>query len=197
MTAVLVFVRAPRAGQVKTRLAREVGSAHALAAYRSMGRSISDAVAARYPLTVWYTPVDGEACVREWLGPHRYKPQVGGDLGARLAHAFDTHFAAGDRPVIAIGADVPSLTAAVVAEAEHALGEHAVVLGPSLDGGFYLIGLRAPAPAVFVDVPWGGTEVMRITVARCHTAGLSIATLAPRRDVDTAADLAAEGVRVP
>jgi len=197
VTAVLLFARAPYVGGVKTRLARDIGSARALSVYRAMGRRVCDAVAKRYPLTVWYTPADAEAVMRDWLGSHRYRPQEGDDLGARLARAFEAHFAEAAGPVIAIGADTPSLNAEVITAAERALGEHDVVLGPALDGGYYLIGLRAPAPALFADMPWGGREVMHVTVDRCRAAGLSLTTLAPRRDVDTAADLAAEGHVVP
>jgi rSAM/selenodomain-associated transferase 1 len=152
MTAVLLFARAPHAGRVKTRLAREIGAARALSAYRAMGRRVSEAVAARYPLTIWYTPADAGAAMRDWLGPHRLRPQGAGDLGARLAGAFAEHFAEGPGPVIAIGADAPAVDAAVIADAERALQTHDVALGPARDGGYYLIGLRAPAP-----VSVGGT----------------------------------------
>lgn len=197
MTAVLLFARAPYVGRVKTRLAEEVGPARALAAYRVMGRRVADAVATRFPLTVWYTPPDAGSAMHDWLGTHRYRPQSPGDLGARLAGAVAAHFAEGDGPVIAIGADAPSVNADVVSEAVRALEAADVALGPCPDGGYYLIGLRAAVPEAFADIPWGGPEVMRVTIARCHEAGRTVALLAERRDVDTAEDLAAEGVAVP
>lgn len=197
MTAVLLFAKAPRAGAVKTRLARDIGAGRALALYRAMGRRVADAVAVRYPVTVWFSPAGAEAEMRAWLGAHWYRAQAEGTLGDRLRHAFETHFREGDRPVIAIGADAPSVDGTVVAEAEAALRHADVVLGPAHDGGYYLIGLAAPTDAPFGAIPWGGPDVMARTVAACRAARLSFEVLVARRDVDTLADLEAEGLTLP
>lgn len=193
MTAVLLFAKAPRPGRVKTRLAAEVGDAAALTAYRAMGARVTHQVGDRYQVTVWYDPPDALWDMRGWLGDLAYEAQRGRDLGARLAHAFRTHFQRGDAPVIAIGADAPAVNADVIGAAEHALRDADVVLGPALDGGYYLIGLARDMPDVFADVPWGSATVMEVTLERCRRLGRAVGCLPPLRDVDTLADLRAFG----
>ena len=190
----MLFARAPRAGRVKTRLAAEVGEEVALACYRSVGGQVGAQVAAGYPLTVWYDPPDALDEMRDWLGNHEFLSQAGADLGARMAHAFETHFARGDTPVIVIGADAPGVSAATIGEAERALAEADVVIGPALDGGYYLLGLKGPAAAIFDGVPWGTDGVFEVTVALCRQCHLEVKRLEPLRDLDTAADLRALGL---
>lgn len=189
MTRVLLFAKAPRAGRVKTRLARQIGEQRAVALYRAIGSSVATAVAGTHPLTVWFDPPGAEEEMRAWLGDHEFRPQPEGDLGERMACAFREHFARGEQPVIAIGADVPGITAAVIADAERLLKQAEVVLGPALDGGYYLIGLRAPREELFQGMPWGSARVLRATEERCERLGLSAARLDPLRDLDTPEDL--------
>jgi len=179
---------------VKTRLAAEVGEEAALAFYRSVGGQVGAQVATRYPLTVWYDPPDAGNEMRDWLGDHEFVSQAGADLGARMAHAFETHFQRGDAPVIVIGADAPGVSAATIGEAERALAGADVVIGPALDGGYYLLGLNAPAAGIFEGVPWGTDGVFEVTVALCRQCHLEVELLAPLRDLDTAADLRALGL---
>jgi rSAM/selenodomain-associated transferase 1 len=194
VTRVLLFAKAPRAGRVKTRLAREIGEARAVELYRAMGRSVATAVAAAYPLTVWFDPPGAEDDMHAWLGDHEYRPQPDGDLGERMACAFAEHFARGEQPVIGIGADVPGISATVIAAAERQLEQAEVVLGPALDGGYYLIGLRAPCDALFQGIPWGSSRVLRATEERCAALGLHVARLDALRDMDTEEDLDALGL---
>jgi hypothetical protein len=195
---VLLFAKAPRAGLVKTRLAREIGAPQALDVYRRVGRAVADRLAARYAVTVWFDPAGAEAEMRRWLGDApTFRPQPAGDLGQRLQHAVAWHFAEGDAPVVVVGADVPRLTAEHVAEAERRLGRHDVVIGPAEDGGYYLIGLTAPVPEVFRDMPWGSADVLRLTVGRCRERDLRVAVLETLRDVDTATDVQALGLARP
>ncbi len=197
MTAVLLFAKAPRLGRVKTRLAAEVGEEAALQLYREIGARVAASVAARHALTVWHDPPDAQEDMREWLGAHRYLPQDGGDLGERLSRAFTRHFAEGEGPVIVIGADAPGVSGATVAEAERRLRDHDAVIGPAADGGYYLLGLRAPSPSVFEGIPWSTDQVFSVTVARCRACHLRLEVLPVLRDLDTAADLEALGIRRP
>ncbi len=188
MTAVLLFAKAPRPGVVKTRLAAEIGTAAALEAYRCVGRRVVEQVGTSYPITVWYDPPDALSEVKAWLGEHEFAPQDGADLGARLSHAFSAHLDRGDRPVIAIGADAPGVTAETIQGAVLALTRSDVVIGPALDGGYYLIGVTRLVPELFVGIPWGTADVLEVTVEACRRHHLRLEQLAPLRDLDTAAD---------
>lgn len=189
-STVVVFARAPREGEVKTRLAAGVGRDNALRLYRRMGRDVMDALrTGPWSLTVAYTPGDGEEEVRSWLsGADRYVAQGSGDLGARMARALDEALRGTGKAVV-VGTDAPDLDRARVMEAVRSLDDHDVVLVPALDGGYVLLGLRAMQPELFRDIPWGTQQVLAITLERARRAGLRVRLLPAVRDVDTAADL--------
>jgi rSAM/selenodomain-associated transferase 1 len=197
MTAVIMFAKAPRPGHVKTRLASAIGDQRAVQAYSSVGAQIVAEVGANYALSVWYDPPDGLDEMRAWLGDLEYSSQPEGDLGARMCHAFEQHFGRGDRPVIAVGADAPGVTAGTVRAAEQALIDADVVLGPALDGGYYLIGLNGPESRLFRDIPWGSDDVLQVTLDACKQWHLRVVMLEPLRDLDTADDLEALGLDRP
>ena len=196
----LVFAKAPRPGEVKTRLARSLGRGgspdHEAAAtlYRRMGRLVVDNVTeAPAVLTVCYDPPGAEAEVREWLGPapQRYWPQGEGDLGERMARMFARAFEAAGR-VVVIGTDAPAVGAGTVARALAALDAADVVLGPSRDGGYYLMALREPCPALFTGIAWSTRTVLAESMARARARALRVTLLEVETDVDTVADLTDE-----
>lgn len=191
MTAVLLFAKAPRPGRVKTRLAAEIGAAAAVEAYRRIGRRVADAVGAAFALTVWYDPPDAREEMQDWLGEREFLPQCTGDLGRRMHAASEHHFARGDTPVVLIGADCPGVTAETIRAAERVLETADVTVGPSQDGGYYLLGLRRPEPGLFAGIPWSTPRVLGITEKYCRERELSIGRLPVLRDLDTAEDLAA------
>jgi len=183
---------------VKTRLARDIGLEAAAALYRRLGRQVVSAVVGSgYRTVVWFTPLARQAVVRDWLdglGVTAYCPQAGGNLGTRLAYAFGRSFAAGDSAVVIIGTDAPGVNRHIVAAAFRALRADDLVLGPSLDGGYYLIGLSAPQPALFRAIPWSTAGVLRATEARARELGLSFRLLTSLQDVDRAGDARALGL---
>jgi rSAM/selenodomain-associated transferase 1 len=189
-----VFLKAPRLGTVKTRLAAEVGDRHALRLYRVLAaRTLAAAREAGLEPSVWFSPADAGAEMRHWLGETTLlRPQASGDLGARLAVAAQAVEAG--RGWLAIGADCPRLDASLLAEAAAALAASAVVLGPTVDGGYYLIGGRAPMPDVFSGMPWSTGALLDATRARLAGAGITWHELRTLRDVDTADDARAEGL---
>ena len=199
----LVFAKAPRPGEVKTRLARSLGGSaepeygRAAAIYRRMGRTIVDGVAdAPATVTVCYDPPGSEKEVRDWLGPaaaHCWS-QGGGDLGDRMSRMFSRAFREA-RHALVIGTDTPAVGADTVARALAALETADVVLGPSRDGGYYLMALRENRPELFAGIEWSTRSVLAETVARARVAGLRITFLEVESDIDTAADLAAEAGR--
>jgi rSAM/selenodomain-associated transferase 1 len=198
MIEVLLFAKAPRPGFVKTRLAATLGPQAAAEVYRALGTQIVRQISPVSNITVWFDPPDALLEMRAWLGDHTYRPQPKGGLGERLVHAFAIHFTdASPGPALAIGADAPGVSATIICQASEALADTDVVLGPSRDGGYYLIGLKRPRPELFTAIPWGGGRVLQATLDACGSAGLRVATLPVLRDVDTVEDLTALGLRDP
>jgi hypothetical protein len=195
----VVFVKEPRPGAVKTRLAAAIGDADAAAVYRVIVEALLQATtpeAGEYERLVFYAPPDAGERLRSWLPSGRLRKQGEGDVGARMAEAFERCFARGASRVVVVGSDVPALGRADVVAAFEALAAHDVALGPAEDGGYYLVGLRSPQPALFDGVAWSSSSVLAETLARASAAGLSVARLPPLRDVDTIEDLRAEWPRV-
>lgn len=192
--ALLVFVRWPEPGHAKTRLAPRLGMAGAARAYRGMAERVLAGVRRldRPDLTrvVWLSPPDRGKDVENWLGPGlTYRTQPAGDLGTRLQHAFARAFANGARSVVAVGTDCPDLTEGRIAAAFDALTEVDAVVGPALDGGYYLIGLSRPAEPAFRDIPWSTERTFEVTLSRLRTTGAAVRFLPPLRDVDRPEDL--------
>ncbi|HYW06347.1 MAG TPA: TIGR04282 family arsenosugar biosynthesis glycosyltransferase [Longimicrobium sp.] len=191
--AVLVFVRAPEAGRVKTRLAAGIGAAAALRVYRRLAEhAVREALATGAEVRVHFTPAERGAEVRAWLGGEpRYFPQAVGDLGERMEAAFRAAFEDGAERVVIIGSDLPDLSAELLREAFAFLDSRPAVLGPARDGGYYLLGMRAMVPGVFHEVPWSTDAVLARTLDRMRDARADPALLATLADVDEAADLPA------
>jgi rSAM/selenodomain-associated transferase 1 len=197
-----ILAQAPVPGRVKQRLADEVGPSVAAEVYWQVGRRVVAAVAAPgLRTTVWYAPAHEAAFVREWLegvGRIELRPQPTGTLGARLVFAFGRHFqdgaARGGGGAVIVGTDCPGVDRRLVNEAFTALNRSDLVIGPTLDGGYYLLGLRTPAPDLFRDVRWGTGAVAAQTRARAAALGLRTQLLRPLRDVDTARDARALGL---
>jgi rSAM/selenodomain-associated transferase 1 len=202
-TELLVFARYPRAGAVKTRLIPALGThgaaeLHARLVRRTLVRARDWATACGARVTLSYTGC-GETRMRRWLaeagiptpgpGGLQLSRQPEGDLGERLAAAFAAAFAGGAAAVAAVGTDCPDLDAVALDRALADLARANLVIGPAADGGYYLIGLRAPAPALFRGIPWGTSSVCAETLARAATLGLACRELDVLPDVDRPADL--------
>lgn len=193
--AVLVFVRAPQPGRVKTRLAATIGAGPALRVYRRLAEHAvaqALALAPEVSVRIHFTPAEAGAVVRGWLGDGpAYLPQPDGELGARMRAAFDAAFAAGFGRVAVVGSDLPELTSALIRQGLDLLETHAAVVGPARDGGYYLLGLDRPVEGVFDGVPWSTDGVLAATLARLRAGGMEPVLLESLADVDTAEDLPA------
>ena len=192
--ALAVFLKAPRLGTVKTRLAAEIGGRQALRLYRVMvARTLTSVRRTGLDATLWFTPQDAGPEMRFWLGDGwDLRPQASGDLGARLSAA--EHAVPLGRPWIAIGVDCPRLTGELLQGAVDVILSGSVVLGPATDGGYYLIGGTTPLPQLFTDMPWGTDRVLDETRVRLTRAAAPWCELSELRDVDTAAAARAEGL---
>lgn len=193
-----VLVKAPAPGRVKTRLAAEIGPRRAAELYRHLGALVVEAcISSAYATVVWFSPASARRQVAAWLKSSRvaaFRAQPRGDLGTRLVAALRRHFRDGARRVILIGSDCLGVDAKLVTRALAALDARDLVLGPAADGGYYLIGLRAPAPELFRGIAWSTGAVLEQTLARARQLGLHPALLPTLRDVDTASDAYATGI---
>ena len=191
MNTLVLFARWPEPGRVKTRLSPALPPALACALHRAMlddalwsslsARADRRVVAwAEAPAFSMGTPVPGG---------FEQAAQRGADLGARLAAAFAEQLTGPGERVVVIGSDCPELSASDLDAAFDALGTCDLAVGPSRDGGFWLVGLSRPAPQVFDGVAWSTDRALSGMLGNAAAAGLSVARLATRADVDTPADL--------
>jgi rSAM/selenodomain-associated transferase 1 len=191
---VLVFVRAPEAGRVKTRLAAAIGAEAALRIYRRLAEhTLREAAALAgdgVQLRVHYTPADAGDAVRAWLGAGpAYLSQAEGDLGVRMEDAFARAFADGADQVVIVGSDLPALSASLLRRAFGLLDAHPAVIGPARDGGYYLLGLTGPVAGIFHGIAWSTPRVLAATLERFRAAGIHPPLLEELADVDEVEDL--------
>ncbi|MFN0014710.1 MAG: TIGR04282 family arsenosugar biosynthesis glycosyltransferase [Saprospiraceae bacterium] len=190
--ALLVFIKNPIPGKVKTRLARTVGDAEALRIYRVLMEKTRVAALAT-AVQRWLFYSDAIDRNDDWPEAAFQKfVQQGDDLGARMADAFRQAFAAGAGRVAIIGSDCPALTGVVLNKAFARLDTHDFVLGPTPDGGYYLLGMRAFEPAVFENIAWSTDTVRETTLQKIVLLSKTCALLPEYSDVDTEADWLAE-----
>ncbi|MGB0415514.1 MAG: TIGR04282 family arsenosugar biosynthesis glycosyltransferase [Coraliomargarita sp.] len=190
-SAILFFLKAPRAGFVKTRLASGIGDAAALNAYRSLVERQAAELRGLFPSTVYYAPADSEPELSDWLGNEfGYRPQCDSDLGGRLKSAVSDAFDQGARSVICIGGDCPGLTRSQLHKALDILANGTdLVLGPTEDGGYYLIGLSRDRPELFDGIPWSQPDTFEATLRKAKGLQLKTALLEKLYDVDEPEDL--------
>jgi rSAM/selenodomain-associated transferase 1 len=132
-----------------------------------------------------------EQRLQEWLGTNlTYRQQSQGDIGSRMANAFQQAFQAGMESVVLIGIDCPDLDAELLGKAFQLLHQHDLVLGPAADGGYYLIGLKRLFPELFSGIAWSTAAVFPKTVEIAQNLALGVAYLPQLRDIDRPEDLA-------
>ena len=185
----VLMLKAPRLGTVKTRLAAVLGPEQATWIYRALVERQLAAVPTEWAVEVFYAPADAEVEMRAWLGPGPHLvAQAEGDLGERLEAAVADALARSPGGVLVVGGDCPGLDATILREAARALETHDVVLGPAGDGGYYLIGLRSARPELFRGIAWSTERVLAQTVAKAEADACSVALQQKLDDVDTVED---------
>jgi rSAM/selenodomain-associated transferase 1 len=184
--ALIIFLKAPQVGAVKTRLAAALGAPAATAAYRRMVETLLTGLHRLENVELRHTPDDAVRELVDWQRPGwRMARQGSGDLGTRLQRAFQESFGAGRQRVVIIGSDCPYVRAADIEEAWNALAMVDVVIGPARDGGYWLIGLRSEQPDLFTDIPWSTDDVLAQTLQRCQAQALAVTELRELVDIDT------------
>jgi rSAM/selenodomain-associated transferase 2/rSAM/selenodomain-associated transferase 1 len=194
----ILFTRYPIPGKTKTRLIPALGNQGAADLHREMTEYTLERVK---PLSeegvcieIRYEGGDSRS-MSDWLGEDlSFVPQGDGDLGVRMERAFKDSFREGAGKTVVIGSDCPGLDAENIREAFRLLDSNPVVLGPAVDGGYYLIGIRVESreklfEAVFYRIPWGSPEVLSCTVNALAAARLDLGLLDEKDDVDDPEDM--------
>jgi rSAM/selenodomain-associated transferase 1 len=198
IAAVALMLKAPREGQVKTRLALAAGAGEAARIYRRLVEWQIARIPRDWSTQIHFTPTDASNEMQDWLGPgHSYCPQADGDLGARLGFAMHSHFAVSHIPLVFLGGDCPYLTTSRLGEVSALLRETDSVLIPALDGGYCLLALRRPAERIFSAIAWSTDTVAEETRRRLRNEGIAWKELQQLEDVDDEASWARAKLALP
>jgi uncharacterized protein len=181
-----LMLRAPHPGQVKTRLARTIGSEKATDVYRKLVEHQITQIPRDWQIEIHYTPADSAEEMRKWLGiNYVYLAQCGGDLGQRLTNVMQTHFETDEKtPLAFLGADCPYLTTACLKEAIDKLVNCEAILIPAIDGGFCFLALGHLVEGMFDAIPWETAAVVDATRQRLREQRIVWEELSPLEDVD-------------
>jgi len=182
----IIFVKNPMAGTVKTRIARTVGHERAVAVYRHLLRHTQEIVA-QLPMqrVVYYGDFINE---NDGWNNYAKQLQTGDDLGQRMLNAFQEQFAAGATRVVIIGSDCLAITPDHIQRAFAALNEADVVIGPATDGGYYLLGMTRPHSFLFHAMPWSQPELRQLTELAILQHNLTFERLDELTDIDEWSD---------
>lgn len=182
------MTKTPIRGSVKTRLATQIGEQKALELYRCFLLDLETTLEQlKQDYIIYYTPSKKE--LQKLLGEQTYHKQVGANLGERLYNGLEITKKHGYSHAVALASDIPDITPNYLRKTLKALKKHDAVIGPSTDGGYNLIGLKASKnkKAIFTGVPWGTETVLDETLERLE--GYSVHILPPWRDIDNITDL--------
>lgn len=189
----LIFIKNPEPGKVKTRLAATVGPQKAYQIYlKLLSITIDAASEADADRQVWYSSyIDSEDFISE--STFVKKAQSGEDLGARMLYAFESGFNEGYKNIVIIGSDCPDVNPGVLEKAFSELREHDLVIGPSADGGYYLLGMKNLYKTLFGEIDWSTERVLEQTLEKANSLSLSVTCLPELNDIDTVEDLEKAG----
>ncbi|MBU0469085.1 MAG: TIGR04282 family arsenosugar biosynthesis glycosyltransferase [Candidatus Omnitrophica bacterium] len=187
----MIFLKYPEPGKVKTRLASSIGDEKAAFYYRDFVETIfKNTRSFNYVRHVFFSPKEKAKEIKDWLGEQEvYYEQEGECLGERQLNAFKKTLIEGVKKAVVIGTDNPLVNNEVVNEAMRSLESHDVVIGPSEDGGYYLLGMKKIKEMFFNNVDWSTDKVLDQILQNIGGSGLSVGVLKERFDVDTVDDL--------
>tara|TARA_B110000037_G_scaffold54602_1_gene66895 strand:- start:271 stop:879 length:609 start_codon:yes stop_codon:yes gene_type:complete len=184
---IIIFVRNPELGKVKTRLSKTIGDQKALKTYTLLLDHTKAVLDKRSEDKVVYYSENIQHNDL-WAASHYQKKlQKGNDLGKRMAYAFETAFKDDYKNVVIVGSDLFALKSSHIEDAFRALENHEIVVGPSLDGGYYLLGMKILYPALFKHKKWGTSSVLEDTLKNLKQQKVKL--LEALNDIDTFEDL--------
>lgn len=181
--AIIIFIRKPELGKVKTRLAKAVGKEKALEIYQKLlDHTRKEALKVDCDRLLFY---EGEIDMQdEWSETDFQKfAQSNGDLGDKMKHAFSIALAKYDQ-VLIVGSDCPEITHKDIDRGFYELEEHDVVIGPARDGGYYLLGMSALQLFLFDNMPWSTETLLEESIIRVQDRSLQYALLKTKSDID-------------
>ena len=187
--ALIVFVKNPLPGKVKTRLAQKIGVKNALSIYQKL---LNHTLKTILPLTqdviIYYAD---EVIIDDMWAGHQFlkEKQTGIDLGDKMNNAFKDFFSKGYKKICIIGSDNLEITTEIIEDAFHELNETDIVIGPSVDGGYYLVGMKAQYSEIFKNKSWSTSRVLEETINDLKDQTLSYSLLKILSDIDTYRDL--------
>ncbi len=191
----IVFVKYPDPGKVKTRIARVIGDEKAADLYSSLVYHIINKIATsdNFKISIAFTPRNKENLIKKWISKDGidHFPQSGKTLGERISNSFDRSFSNGFQNTIVIGSDCIELDHKIIRTAFAHLDKGSdCVIGPTYDGGYYLIGLRYKNfPYIFEDIPWSSDSVFDETIKKINSLNIRCAVLKKLNDVDDVSDI--------
>lgn len=184
----IIFVKNLEKGRVKTRLAKTLGDEKAMQVYKKLlNHTFSVISSVNVDKQVWYSRFIPER--DRWkTGQFAKKLQQGNDLGERMQTAFRNAFNEGYQKTVIIGSDCAELTAELISDSYQHLDDHDLVIGPSKDGGYYLLGMNKFYGQLFDGIPWSTSEVLPLTLQIAEEMDLDIYKLKKLNDVDDEED---------
>ena len=190
--ALIIFIKNPVLGKVKTRLAATVGNLKAFEIYKKL-LNHTQKITLLIDADKFLFYADFLNREDEWPNNRFIKHlQKGNDLGERMCNAFESTFLNKYQKVIIIGSDCIDLSTSVIEDAYKLLNNSDVVIGPAKDGGYYLLGMKNPHPCLFRNVSWSTSEVLKQTLSICRSQHLNYSLLPPLTDIDAENDLSFE-----
>ncbi len=186
--ALIIFAKAPRLGQVKTRLQPDLTPEESISLYKAMVEDLMKQLehTGFCDLKIFFYPSDAKTEMQNWLGEHyKYFSQKGEDLGDKMYSAMVEIFKQNYKKVVLIGSDIPTIDTTTIVRAFSSLDDYDIVLGPSQDGGYYLIGSKKPQSELFKDIIWSTSFVLQKTIEKARKAELEVVQLEIKSDIDT------------
>jgi uncharacterized protein len=190
--ALIIFLKEPKFGWVKTRLQPEFSPAESLVFYKAMVEDLIDQFndVKFCDLKLYFWPQTSKSIFEKWLGKDfDLSPQKGDNIGDKMHNAFVENFKKKYKKVVLIGSDIPTLDMTTIIRAFTNLDNYDVTLGPCVDGGYYLIGLNKPDSALFQNIDWSTNNVLNQTINNVKQRNLDLYQLEVKYDIDRYSDI--------
>ena len=190
--ALIIFIKAPRLGEVKTGLQPDLTLEESLLIYQAMVEDLINQLdsTAFCDVKLFFSPPDAENEIKMWLGlNHELYPQKGADLGERMFEAMADIFKEGYKKVVLISSDATAIDTTTLVRAFSNLDDYDIVLGPNVDGGYYLIGSKKLQPLLFKEIVWNTNFVLEHTIKKARKLKLDVMQLEIKSNIEAYDDL--------